>query len=306
MADRDDILSLPLLEAVHTFTDQYGNVVKLHDPQGAFPRMKCHAINGLRGRADIDLNADPYVGRTGELVRPSFLRGKTVTYEGDAGQVSGIQAKTLESLRLFQGQLSGRFGWPGEARIDIDPHVSYGGNAYFYKARVSAWDPDESQSLGPDSMPSPWLRSFVLALRMHDPRIYLDVATTVASAAASGANEPSLVITPGGSADTNPIFRIYGPIVNPRLYHALGATLAFDGVNLAAGQYMAIDFSDRAVRYQDGTDWGYKFDEPNSNWWDPGVMGLLPTANTVTLKTAVGKPGAGSYFQATYNPAIWG
>ena len=78
-----------------------------------------------------------------------------------------------------------------------------------------------------------------------------------------------------GTYETAPILTIYGPVVNPRVYHVeLGKTIGLD-VTIADGDYVIIDIEDGTVLYNGITDYS-QYLTLTSEWFY-----LLPGTNNI-------------------------
>lgn len=85
--------------------NQYPLKMQRRDSTGAkvFPRYWVEKIGGLRSTGDSNDTRDGKVQQQGEIPRPSYRRGKTVTYEGI------IQCTSLVQLHIWSENLKAAF-----------------------------------------------------------------------------------------------------------------------------------------------------------------------------------------------------
>lgn len=309
MAENDftDVRCIPGIEAKHTATSARGVVLPIHDPQGPLPRMKVNDINGLFSLPDLSDQREVRRGAHGEIPLPAFRTGKTVTYEGPAPGW-GIQAQYLNDLRTYERRLGEVLGDTGEIRVDFQRYSAVG-HAYFFKARVVSFDPDEKQTIPPTSMPSPWQRTVTLTLRLGDPFVYLNELSVYTSPVASGAANPQWNVTNIGTAPATPVFRLTGPIQAAIATDDLtGRKLAFSSaIALGAGVQYDFDFKTRRVtQVSNGAIIGNAIDWAATTWLDEGDV-LTPGTRSVTLSQAAGFgfPGAGARGEFRFYPPFW-
>lgn len=144
------------LEYLHT----WNSIITLNEQTG-IPRIEIDRITGLWSLPEADDNRAPRTAQDGEIVYPSFRRGKTITYTGR------VIAATALSLRALQMGFLGAFGERSDEGTMVMSHS--GAPSYYYIARVLALDMDEEQTFSQDSVPSPFQRGFDLSLRMSHP-----------------------------------------------------------------------------------------------------------------------------------------
>ncbi|MGW0522842.1 phage distal tail protein [Crossiella sp. NPDC003009] len=102
-----------------------------------------------------------------------------------------------------------------------------------------------------------------------------------------------------GSADTDPIVRLNGPIPSPRIHnYSSGQVLAFD-LNLRADEYLEVDFARRTVLLN-GTASRYSALVSRPSWWTlpPGVPISMGYRSPLHLS-----PGPSSSMTVTWRPA---
>lgn len=121
-------------------------------------------ISGLYSLPELDDLRDPRVGADGEILYPSFTRGKTITYEGRMITTSG------ENLTSYRWSMLQAFAEQSdEGTMTISPHPSWGSGGWTFMARVLALEIDDEIIV--DSMqkiPTPYQVHFILSLRMRN------------------------------------------------------------------------------------------------------------------------------------------
>lgn len=283
---------VPGLEGTHRWDD----TITIGD-QNAWPRYKVRRITGLHSRGDFPEEVtEPIVGRIGELARRAFLAGRTVVFEG------GVMGRSLAECRLGQGRLQAAFSVTDERDVVSAQHPDYaatvsGQESFLWRARCIGLEMgDEQNHL------SKWERPFALSLRQSDPRFYDPTAVFEFAESAAVVVEPgialpqtapfsipaaapagSLTASVGGSAPTDPIIEIHGPVTNPRITNqTLGVELRFSaGFAVGTGSFVEVDFAERTVKLEGVT---LITAEPSlilSDWWDAGVDGLVPGDNEI-------------------------
>jgi hypothetical protein len=296
------------IEARH----QWNDGVVMGD-EGASPRIKIEDIGGLRSLAEAEDNRDAAMGRRGERARNSFRRGKTLAYE------LLLQARSLAELRRLVTDLAGTFDSLAEGRMLVTPHPDYAaGFSRFFRGRALSLD-EGPEILNPNAA---WQfqQPFALGIRMADARYYdpQEVIDATGAIALTGGLAPpltppftlpdtgegagSVTVENVGSAATDPVIDIYGPVLNPVLTNlTVERTLAFQGLELDAPTFLRIDFFARTVKLLGTSDYRSKIDWDLSDWWDPGVDGLAPGDNLIQLRgDSIADPAKA---QITFNPA---
>lgn len=261
------------IEARHTF----GNVTL--NNLSAFPFYKLDAKEGILGLTDMpdsDEAVDAGYSRTGEVPRTAFLRGKTVTYSGR------IVATTPQSLAVARSQLITACASRAVQRVDVIPHSDYASGAQFFEGRaISCLIPDRVPS--PSAMPTPFQRPFVIAFRLYDPRIY-DAAPLVAESGAIVASAATATFNNPGSAPTEPVIEIHGPITNPTVENTTQSRkVVFQNITVVQGDFLEVDFANRTVKKNGIDDFRIKLNRLSTNWWDAGINGLEPGTNSLKL-----------------------
>lgn len=171
------------IEAKHEVRDLAGTLlVTLNDPD-ALPLYRLQKIGNLGALPDLTDNREQETGQSGEVEYPSYYGGKTLTYEGL------IAGSSAEQMRQGEKTLALAFGPDPSAltnsqptrRIVAVPNASYGTQQFTFTARCVTLTCDDSQDATPWAQPYPFQRSFVIALRMADPRFFLWDGTTATS-----------------------------------------------------------------------------------------------------------------------------
>lgn len=231
-------------------------------------RIRLTKITGLYSLADVEDETAGTVGQAGEWALPRDRRGRTVVYEGI------IQATTLAALRLMARGLRGACR---ERSSEIA--VLFGDDpTWFFTGRVMQLDMDDEQTTGPNHV-RPWQRAFTLGLRLSDPRVYVWTGKTASAAANTAATA-----TNDGNTDTEPTFTmttVSGSDVTIQSL-TLGKKLVL--LDLPAGS-LEVNFKQRTMQVG-STDVSGKLDVEESDWWDAGVPGLAPGANSVKASRA--------------------
>ena len=265
------------LEGIHRLaapTDDYFDM----NLRSGWPRIELDRIAGLHALPDADDNREATYAQHGEEIYASLVRGRTITYEGR------VLARDLYSLRahsllLRRAASKGRLR---EETITVRPHDAIGGNTHQYLARVLALEMDDEQIIGVDTMPTPYQRSFVLTVRMSDPRFYL-AGVDITAGGASGA---TVTVTNPGTVASDPVFYFNGPtpgdLTIERLDNLAYRKMVYEDVE-TTGQ-MRLDFSDRTfTRVSDGESFEHKRAFSESSWWDPENVGINPGTTQIKV-----------------------
>jgi len=281
-------------EGIHRWRDR----IDLNTQTG-LPRIEIDRFTGLHALPEADDDREPAIGRIGEVVYPSQPRGKTVTYEGR------VIGRTLYELRQLSTQLRAAFAdRSSEGTMVIRPHPVIGGVSTYFRARSMALDLDDDQApYGPDVMPSAYQRAFVLSLRLSDPRHY-----TIGTVHGSATSTVTITVTNGGTAPTDPVFVVNGPITDDLVFERYdnpdARKLLFDSVTLAAGQQLRLDFRARTLRrVSDGQDYMGRLVIGESDWWNEGITGLEPGATQV--RAALGAGAGSNTWTVDFDQASW-
>lgn len=132
-----------------------------------------------------------------------------------------------------------------------------------------------------------WVKNFLLAVVAADPRIY---SYTLNSQTALARATDHTVENQGGTYSPPILARITGPGTNPvlrRTWNGTTLNLQFNGLTLAAGAYIDIDFRNKLIRRSDGANQYHTLDFITSSWWELG-----PGNNTIRLDWASGATAA--------------
>lgn len=152
------------LQGRHT----WNGIFTLNNLEAGMPYVDLDRITGLFSLPEADDLRDPRVGANGEVIYPSFTRGKTITYEGRLIAANeGIYGFRWFMLGAFANNQS------NEGQMVITPHPAWGGGGWGFNARVLALDIDDEVTVESlQALPSPYQLNFVLSLRMRDNNIY--------------------------------------------------------------------------------------------------------------------------------------
>lgn len=270
------------LEGIHTFRGLAMNDLTQQVPAVTY-RYKVTKITGLHARADSEDNREARRGHMGEFTYPSLLRGRTIVYEGK------IQAQDLVAMRIASNNLRSAFASPDpEGELTISPPGARGGVGFGTIVRPMAEEMDDVQEFGPNAMPSPFQRQFMVTVRAHDPRYY--VVGPVTASAGAGAN---LAITNSGNAPSEPYFTLNGPITTDVTLHRDDVeprSLILDKdvlTPITSGRHLIVDFNTRVIYCPElsGSDFSGSV-KYASNWWDDQASGLVPGAQTIGVNGA--------------------
>jgi hypothetical protein len=291
---------VPGLEARHSWSNGPGVVINNHE---VWPRLKLKRLTGF-GMGDSDDNREPLIGRHGEITYDSFLRGHTIVYEGE------YFGQTLSEMRNLEATLRACFLPRQEGQMTITYHPSYAvQQTRFFLGRCIQLELPDEQGSG-RKQPTPFARTFIIGIRLSDPRVYASPAvsgeTEPITGSSGGATPPitppitlSLatasgllaISNPGGFA-SDPTITLHGPVTNPVIEHQeLGVQLEFhrDFV-LASGATCVIDFKARTI-LEGGQDRRRYLKVPTSTWWDKGVDGIISGTNTIQISgSAISNP----------------
>jgi hypothetical protein len=147
------------LQGVHTWNSGFA----LNNIVGGLPHVNLDSITGLFSLPELDDLRDPVIGANGEVIYPSYTRGKTVTYEGRLISADeSIYAYRWAMLAAFANQTD-------EGTMRITPHPTWGTGGWYYKARVLTLEIDDEIFVDKlQTQPSPYKLQFTLSLRMRD------------------------------------------------------------------------------------------------------------------------------------------
>src|SRR3954469_23136222 len=142
-----------------------------------------------------------------------------------------------------------------------------------------------------------FVKDFQLSLICPDPRIYsqtLNTNSAIGIAVTPGASFPwafpvnwgggtgatlAVNVTNAGNFSTPPTVKVIGPAIGPQITNATtGESLYLDGLTLAAGEYVTVDFGNHTATRSDGTNQYYRVRFPGTVWFT-----LQPGSSTVQL-----------------------
>jgi len=169
----------------------------LNDKEASLPKTICRAVRGLYSARDSDNITDKKSSNPGEVLFPSFSRGKTLSYEFTlyAADLPSLRAEIDVIRSAFVVDLSNAYP------MIHQPHPSLGTQEWGYDARVTAFDMDEVDPTSEDDAISEYQIGFSVALRNFDGRYY-DPAYQGFGPFAEGTTQ---VIPVTGRAETEPI-----------------------------------------------------------------------------------------------------
>lgn len=250
---------------------------------GVVPRVRWRKIRGLLSMPDGDEHMQRGGARIGNFPIPGLLRDKTVVYEGY------LEADTLHDLMVLRTSVIGAFAdRAAEGQMVITPHPDYGDTEFFYRAKCLACDIDEEPPQNLSRLPTREAREVLLSVHMYDPRFYHNVLQDTGAVAAPA------VVTNQGTAATDPTVEIHVGAVAADVDLAivnstLGKKLQLRTLAGLVPGTISFDFRTRRIRYHaDGdppetlVDLTRFINQAESTWWDFGVPGLAPGANTLT------------------------
>lgn len=166
------------------------------------PRYKLARIGGLSSLGDSEDVRELPVGREGEVPRRSLRRGKTVTYEGVT------QARSLDDLRQAEADLRSAFyDQRAEKLMVVTPHPDYASGSRFYRARALAAEINDEQG-APVNVSLGYERSFIVSVRLSDPRYYDGVEQTESVLVLISDDSETVVCTNGGNVATDPVLTL--------------------------------------------------------------------------------------------------
>lgn len=274
------------LEGSWTFTSQEPGATVVN-ALGAHNRaldswVKLDRISGIHGLGDADDHRAPRSGAIGENSYPGASRGKTVVWEG---RVCG---KSLQHLRQLQATMRRVFAESRQSQR-IFCTTAKDGVGYFQGGRVIQYDCDDEQQFDMRRLPTPWQRSFILAIRLDDPRWLWGAVTSVAG----NADAATAVFANAGNAPADLGFIVRGAIDATLTVENLttGRKLVFEDLPIAGGQRLVISWSQRAAHRptpaepdnNPNTDMMPYLSEADSDWWDALVPGAIPGNNSIKV-----------------------
>jgi len=254
IADRPAVTGVPVpkLGARHQWA---GGVTLGNKADNPFYRIR--RLEGLGAQGERRDVRDPKAAGTGETPRRSPRAGKTVVYTGT------IEADDYVALLKAEAVLQGAFADTSEQRMDITAPMDATQPAMFYTAGAVACDVAAEQGF-PDGHRQ-WERTYVVALRMSDPLVYRSNAVTVVSSASPF----TAVCTNVGNAPSDRMtIDIPGPFTGFDLYNdTTGDRLSVPSGVVTAGNFVRVDFYQRAILYNGTIDVTNIVSFPNSSWW---------------------------------------
>lgn len=166
------------IEARHRWINQQTSAVLVSlgelTPLGDAPHYH-FKITDVVGLDDliIEDNSEPETEKIGERPLPTRPRGKNVTYSVD------VRGLTLQYMRRGYAALRAGFGpdittgLVTTRSMLITPHPSYGEAEHAYQARCLQFAKgSDKQERGANAVPTAFVRSITIGLKLYDPRIY--------------------------------------------------------------------------------------------------------------------------------------
>jgi hypothetical protein len=240
------------------------------------PRYEIARIAGRGDTAELESRREARTGARGEVFRRTLRRGKGETYEG------AVIAGSLLELQRAVAELRAAFDDPREGRMEILPHVKQQGlfANFFFRAGEASLTVLDEQVASPSHSSLGWTRPFVLTLRLPDA-LYLESRQRKRTTGTIVAGATTVLCENRGTAAAEPTLVVWGPVPAPWTVSNLtaGKQLRFLTA-IPSGSAVVIDFAKRSI-LRGGTVW--RFDRATSTWWDAGVPGLLPGANSIRL-----------------------
>lgn len=142
----------------------WNSVFTMNNLEGGLPMVDLDRITGLFSLPDMDDVRDPRIGANGEVIYPTFTRGKTITYEG---RLITPDANSLHAYRWTM--LSSFADQSNEGTMVITPNPAWGSGGWSFQARVLALEIDEEIiTTSMTKAPSPYQVHFILSLRMRN------------------------------------------------------------------------------------------------------------------------------------------
>lgn len=255
----------PGIEVPHQWNG--GVVLNARHLPGATARTPIDRITGYFSLAETDDQRYDAGSRRGEIVLPTYPRGKTVVYEGR------VEAKTLAAWRTTYRSLVNAF----RERSSEGAMIALGVTQWQFNARVMTFDADDE----PDNLSRtrmwPFRGTFELALRQSDARYY--ALPKVEHHSGDGATVTNL-----GATDTDPTFLLSvgtaGDVVVTNT--TIGRTLIFRDVPTGT-HVLTFGGQRRGFTTGAGADLSGTIDAANSNWWDELIPGLVPGDNVLDI-----------------------
>lgn len=258
----------PGLESTHTWQSLV--VLNNTDPDNGY--IKLSQITGLYALPEAPDNSAPNVGRRGTTPYPTQDKTRAIQYVGV------VRGRTLESVHRASARAISAFRDRNTEGTMVIAGVQ-GGPDWWFRARPAVCDISDEQVNGPNSL-FKWERAFNLQLTLYDPRIYVDQQQS--KAPGSGA----AVLNNPGLTDTDPIITVTGfPGGTLELTNSANQrVLRFK--DLPAAATTEIHFYKRQLLQGVVDRTGYQ--DPDDDWWDESVQGLLPGNNTVNVTNGAG------------------
>lgn len=298
------VLGLDGVHQIDPYSSPAGPVMRGVHSYASDSWIKLDRITGLYSLGDMEPLTQNRSGAHGEVVYPSLTRGRTITYEGR------IVGKTLNKLREQIGVMRPwLMGLPGA--VPVFPHERGPGKrlipirisppdnlgiGFTYDCAITAFELDDEQPYGPTRRPSPWMRSFILTVRQHDPRYYwdhLEIQEFGGEETTEDDGGDYMTVVNDGNADSQHFnLLIPGPVDDVAIDNlTTEKRLEFLNVDVAADHYFFVGFATRQAfgatnvipSTNPSTNKAGKLRASTSDWWDPFEQGLVPGENDIRV-----------------------
>lgn len=134
------------------------------------PHFLIRDISGFE--LDIEDHSEPKTEAAGAIPYPSRALPRNGTYTID------VVGSTAQMMRRGGAMLSAAFGPDISTGLQVErvmiitPHPDYGSAEHAYRARcLQIVPPNDAQDRGPSAV-TPYVRTWVIGVRMYDPRFY--------------------------------------------------------------------------------------------------------------------------------------
>lgn len=256
-------------------------------------------VAGWSGPPTLRLSSVERPRRHGVFDGATYYGGRTITVVGTAQAVSRAAAvramDIIASVCAWDSSILYPFTVvePGQptrrcmVRLAGDTKISapYGGYDFDFQIMLLAPDPrrySDAQTLISLALPTP------------GPTGLTFPSMAPLSLLGSGLLANRVTLTNAGTINTLPVVTVYGPVTNPTLGNSTtGQTLIFN-IDIAAGEYLVVDFDTRAALLGGTAPRTYTID-PSSSWWE-----LRPGGNDVVFTATAGTGTASIVYRSAW------
>ncbi len=246
-------------------------------------------VSGWDDGVEVREQRQPRSSQHGERALGLYLGGRTLLLEGF------VQGSSWADLQDRKRALGAVFVPTSTEKVlkMPDPTAAYDAAAA-YAEQLAGYERMSARVLQPiefGDVLGGHAQRFAVSLRASDPRRYSDVlnaSVTSDLTTAGGLTFPltfPLTFNPAGlggyvsventgTVDTPAVLRIAGPVTNPVVYaQTVDATIAFDGLTIAEGDWVDVDLLERTVTFSDGTSRYRYLDDDLTSWFllPPGI-----------------------------------